>query len=65
MFGWFKLHLNVWLITSSAYSFTVQMFPLVPIAWEAYKHANAAHIRAKLRPGPERQGAIIMEQLRF
>jgi hypothetical protein len=63
--GWFKLYLSVSIITCSAYSFTVQMFPMLPIAWEAYKHANAAHVRAKLRPVMERQDAIIMEQALF
>jgi hypothetical protein len=63
--GGLELYLSVCIITCSAYSFTVQMFPMLPIAWEAYKHDNAAHATAKLRPEIGRRDAVIIEQMLF
>jgi hypothetical protein len=62
--GWLKLYLSVSIISCSAYSFTVQMFPSLLIAWEAYKHANAALVKAKLRAGMGQWEAVI-EQVLF
>jgi hypothetical protein len=63
--GWFKLYWTISIVTCSVYSFTVQMFPSLLIAWEAYKHANAAPIRTKLHPDMLQQDVIIIEQVLF